>query len=280
MSLIPVITTHKFNTKPQTLDYTSEVVKQSCFFKNKTYAITDYDIDFKDELFCNININELITPDFIKFNQCYEHMSTNPFEFEKISFNRFFLIKRFMEIYKYESIFHIDSDVLLYTNIVECKDFYISYDFTLSKNSCVSNSYLTYDMVADFCEKLLKVYELKERYFWYNDIKKIYQSMQAANKAGGICDMTFLKHYKTRKECNDFYLCGEMTSIIEDKTFDHHISDQDDYEFEDNHKKIKFVTGIPFCYNIKLEKDIQFLTLHFQGKSTKNIIYKYVTYNL
>ena len=280
MTSIPIVTIHKYNAKPQKTDYAVEVVKQSCFLKNKTYSITDYPVNCKDELFYNVNIEDLGTTEFHKFNDCYEHMSTNLFEFEKVSFNRFFLIKRFMEKYEYSSVFHIDSDVLLYTSVEDCKDFYSSYDFTLTNSACISNSYLSYEMVKDFCEKILKVYELKEKYFWYNDVKHIYTKMQNLKLNGGICDMTFLKHYTTRRECNSTFISGEMTSIITGQTFDHHIKyNNNEYEFENDHKKIKFISGLPYCFNKSLEKNIQFLSLHFQGDA-KRYLHKYTTYNV
>jgi len=54
---------------------------------------------------------------FSRFQNFYKHMSTNPFQFEKVCFERWFQIVEFLESNGIQSFFHIDSDNLLYSNV-------------------------------------------------------------------------------------------------------------------------------------------------------------------
>ena len=59
---------------------------------------------------------------------------------------------------------------------------------------------------------------------------------------------------------------GEMMFIIEDSAYDHNLREEDQYfETENERKKVKFVDGIPYIKNIKLDKLIKFNSIHFQG---------------
>ena len=184
-----------------------------------------------------------------------------------------------MSSHKFQNVFHLDYDVLLYTNINDIKHYYKDYDFTLSHGSSPHTSFFTYKMYVDLIEKILKTYTERENYFWYRYMKNIFTKMQTAGSTGGVCDMTFLNHFKKLKECNTKFLCGETTDIIDDTTFDHIIKDHKDYESDNKGiKNIIFKDNIPYCYNNNLNKLIRFNSLHFQGKY-KELIKDYITYN-
>jgi len=278
---IPVITVHSYGAKPQKNDYTSDVIKQSAYFKNTTFSITDYTPSVPDTLDCfeNISFKELITKDYELFMENYVHMSTNTFNFERSAIAKFFLIREFMARYKYDKIFHIDSDVLLYSHISSFIDYYNHYDFTLSRSHQCSNSFFTLDVISMLCDKILKIYCDKENYFWFNDLRNIYTKMQQQNLQGGVCDMTILQHYKQRKECNNTHTCGEMSEVIDDWSFDHQIRQSYDYSMCNGRKDIRFINNVPVCYNAKINKNVRFYSLHFQG-AAKEYLDEYTTYNI
>jgi len=59
---------------------------------------------------------------------------------------------------------------------------------------------------------------------------------------------------------------GEMMTIRDGATYDHNINVPDqDFEFENGTKKVKIVDGEVFVHSHKLNKDIKFNSLHFQG---------------
>ena len=64
-------------------------------------------------------------------------------------------------------------------------------------------------------------------------------------------------------------------SIINDSTYDHNINVSDQYFDFNGIKNIKIKDGYPYVYNHKLNKDIRFNSLHFQG-GAKNQISKFL----
>lgn len=276
---IPVVLIHKFNVKPHKTDYAAHAINQSLFFNNATFSITDYTPDTKsNELHVNLPFEEYITEEYLSFYHNYEHMSTNPVEFEKACFLRFFILKEFMQRNNFNKIFHIDSDVLLYTTIEDHVQRFNT-DFTLSNSQHIANSFLSLNFVQDFCKKIHEVYTKKEDHFWFRDMKKIYNRMSLEGRPGGIVDMSYLEQYKKRNECNELKLtCGEMTEIKDDRVFDFSMKhNKGGFQMKDGVKNITFVDKIPFCYNEELQKNVQFLSLHFLG-NTKEILHNYVTY--
>jgi hypothetical protein len=276
---IPTVIIHFYNAKPQNYDYARHTIKQACAQKNKVFTLMDYVPEVEHSLHQHLNVNELLDTDSMLFVENYVHMSTNYYNFERACMLRLFIMKAFMRKFNYEKIFHIDSDVLLYANIDSIAPNYKNYDFTLTNNQHSANSFFTLPVLEDICEKLLKTYVDKENYFWWRYMTKIYNKMLADNKKGGICDMTFLNHYKTLKECNNKFSCGEMTDIINGCRFDHLIKhSEESFNMREGIKNIEMREKIPFCYNNKLKTEIQFLSLHFQG-NTKDKLQDYVTYN-
>ena len=276
---IPVVTVHSYNAKSQKTDYTSHVLNQSCFLKNLTFSLTDYvpNVSTKIESHTNILFESLKTKEYELFMNNYVHMSTNKQRFEQTAISKFFLLKEFMQKFNFTKIFHIDSDVLLYKNISFFEDYYSHYDFTLTYNQQCGNSFFTLEMLQDLCEKILKIYIDRDKYFWFVDLQKIYERTPPG-QPGGICDMTILKHYKERKECNSRFTCGEMSEIVDGFRFDHHIRSKDDsYEMDGERRKIEFINNTPNSFNKNLNKHIKYLSLHFGGKA-KEYLHEYITY--
>lgn len=275
----PVVIICKDNLKPSTQTITEYAIKQSLFYENPTYLLSDFSINIKHEKFQQIPLIELENKDSQNFNTNYIHMSSNHVEFEKTCIWRHIIMKNFMEGINIKKIFHIDYDVLLYCNISDIISYYEHYDFTLSKGQAPSNSFFSIEFYKDFVSKINMMYEQKENHFWFRDLSSIYTNMKKLSLKGGICDMTLLKHYNSRKECNDNYIGGEMTQIVDNKTFDHHIKHGDrEYEMENNIKNIKFINNIPYCFNLSLSTNIRFLSLHFQG-TAKEYLHEYTTYD-
>ena len=120
-----------------------------------------------------------------------------------------------------------------------------------------------------------------------------------SNSLGGVCDMTLWSifanqdHGEGMTETDATATAGPAANYIRDIsqifnktcTLDHHLSHVGEYESitvsRDGHsvvqKNIKFINRIPYCFNNKLQKDIKFHTLHFQG-SAKSCLSNYLNY--
>ena len=278
--MTPVIIICKQGLKPNAPILTTHTAKQSLYHNNPTYLISDFPVNIENKLFKQFNLNDFINNDFIKLQKNYIHLNQLPEDIVFMWISKYFILKKFMENLNLKKIFLIDYDVLLYTEIKKIETFYSQYDFTLSKNSAGSNSFFSYNMIKDFTEKVFILYEEKENNHWFNHLKQTYKDMLNQGLEGGICDMALLNFYKNCNTTNNKFIGGEMTQIINNKTFDHHIKyDDSEYKKINFIKNIKYVNKIPYCFNLKLKKYIQFLSLHFQGAS-KDFLHQHITYNL
>ena len=99
---------------------------------------------------------------------------------------------------------------------------------------------------------------------------------------GGICDMTLLYYYAHNQETfvglqlpTFPTIDNDLTQIFDNTlTFDLHLATHgnhlypEDYETDNsNNKKIKYIDNQPYCFNKRLNKDIKFILLHFQGRN-------------
>ena len=100
-----------------------------------------------------------------------------------------------------------------------------------------------------------------------------YNNMQRHNKPGGVCDMTLLNMF--REKC-DYgggpNRVGEMMTVINDATHDHNINVNDsDYSMHNNIKNFHIIDNKIYVFNERLNKDIEFKSLHCQGAAKKYI---------
>jgi len=90
--------------------------------------------------------------------------------------------------------------------------------------------------------------------------------------------MTVLWHF-----CNENSPEIITKILLNDTTFDHSINnscnhENDEYLMENGLKKIEFIDGEPYGFNVLQQKKVRFHNLQFQG-NTKHLMDNYVRYN-
>lgn len=224
-------------------------------------------IDFKK--YCN-RIDE--------FQKLYRHFSTNSYQQELICIIRWIIIYNYMKEFKIKRAFICDSDVFIYDNITNIdKDYLSSYDFMLcsshSKDVTGGQSIWNFSNLQNFVIFCFKFYKQQ-----LPNIEKWHKSYKAP---GGICDMTLLYYYAHNQETfvglqlpTFPTIDNDLTQIFDNTlTFDLHLATHgnhlypEDYEVDNitKNKKVKFINKKPYCFNKRLNKDIRFILLHFQG---------------
>ena len=156
-----------------------------------------------------------------------------------------------------------------------------------SKNLSGSASIWNFMKLRDFIEFIFEFYSEE-------NIKLIENWWKNYKENGGICDMTLL-YYFANNGGNQFvglrlpeypYFKQDLTSVFNNEfTFDLHLGVYGNHPYPEEwekdestqNKKIKFIENKPYCFNKRLNKDIRFILLHFQGRN-KAIINKY--YNM
>lgn len=265
--MIPVILIHSGFQ-----DYLKYTLLQACKDNNVILIGTHDYIKHKNLTFYNIEDYTLYCNEFV---QLYEHKSTNGYDYELFCFLRWFILKDFMETHHLETIFYIDSDVMLYVNVTDEYPKYSQYDMTLLHRCAAVSSFFTKQGLDNFCKFVLNTYENKDEYN-YKKISSHFDVLQKSKKDGGVCDMTYFDFFHYYDEGGGPGKVGEMMTIIDDATYDHNINTPDQYFDFDSIKKIELINHIPYGYSHKLKKKIKFNSLHFQG-GAKQYINQYFT---
>jgi len=267
-------------------EYVHLCLKQALKFNNNVILITDVPDKYKKTGAKCINFNKYVkrSEDFQKI---YKHFSTNSYQFELICIIRWFVIYDYMKQENITRAFICDSDVLIYENLTMIDNMYLKdYNFMLcsshSKDVTGGQSIWNFDKLQDFVIFCFKFYK--------QQISNIEKWHLTYNKPGGICDMTLLYYFAhNEKEFQGLQLPNyptidnDLTQIFNNEfTFDLHLATYgnhlypDDYEvcLLNQNKNIKYIDDKPYCYNLRLNKDIRFILLHFQGRN-KNIMHGY-----
>jgi len=217
---------------------------------------------------------------FEDFNKIYRHMSANNPQLEYLCFIRWYILKNFLEENNIEKCFYFDSDIMLYSNMSEQVDSFLSQ----SNGFCVPyeqpefrwsasghNSFWTKQTLGEFCEFIFNTYASKEG---INKLKQKWDHHVKNNQPGGICDMTLFWLFFDSKNGENIDI---LSDVIDGSTYDDNINSSDnrfknEYRMKNNIKEVDWKDGKPYCYNLKLNKWIRFNTLHFQGETAKLLL--------
>jgi len=229
----------------------------------------EYDVEWHNyTLYKDRAQNELV--------KCYKHMSTNPAHYELICIARWFFTYDFVMMNSIDSAFIADTDVLLFCDVAKQKEKHFkNYRCTLTNNISAGISFINdVSVLGEYCQFVLDSYSGKDK-FHFDKAKSHYECLKGNGKPGGVADLTWWGLMK-QKNPGEY---GETTFVTNEMTtFDHCLGAIYGYESESGIKKIKYkeVDGklIPFCKHLRLQKDVRFNCLHFQGVSGKPMIEK------
>jgi hypothetical protein len=211
-----------------------------------------------------------------EFKHVYKHYSTNGYHYELINFQRWFILQDFLTANKLQRCLYLDSDTMLYVDVTEDSKKFANFDFTLSQMTSGCTFFLNrVEALSDFCNFLLDIYTLKDRYH-YDKMVGHFTARRINRLPGGVCDMTAFQLYNELR----FGEIGEAAQIIEGSVYDPAItSPAPGFEMENGIKKIIWREGIPYGKHVRTGKEIKFNSLQFQGR-TKHLMNQYYSGNL
>lgn len=202
------------------------------------------------------------------FKMAYIHMSSNPYDYELICFQRWFCIRDFVKTQKIENFLCMDSDVLLYCNIDEVMQQYISYDFTTCNKQGPGCALFNISSISDFCEYLMSMYTED---ILLNKMESMYQEIIDNRQLGGVCDMVAFVWFQDNTKCNVIDIAIPTNGTC----FDGCITWGQGFEMEDGKKKVYWIDNLPYGKLMNDQSLVRFYCLHFQGRS-KYSMYKYI----
>jgi hypothetical protein len=216
----------------------------------------------------HVNINNYISG-AENFAKTYQHLSSNPFDFELFCIQRWFIISDFLKTNSLENFFHADSDVMIFSDLAEEWPKFSNFSLALSQGSSGHNSFWNNaKILADFCDFVSNIYNQNDKEN-YEKMMAFWKNIKEDHKAGGVCDMTLLRFYRE----THLGTVGETAVIVNNSTYDDNISSS----IQGGTRYKMSVFGIKIIYwqaGLPYGKDdagslIKFNTLHFQGKKKR-----------
>ncbi len=217
----------------------------------------------------HININEYFEQ-AAEFENVYEHLSTNSYEYEIFCFQRWMILEEYVTARNFKEIFVCDSDIMLYSNITklmhnEHKDYDIGVAYNSSQQHVsIGLSYWKTQYLHLYNQCTFKLYQ--------NDnvglLKEKWHELVSLHGVGAISDMTsaisFFKEFCTKLRFFSF------EEVINEAIFENNINESssffpNEYRMKYGHKQLRWIDKIPYGYNLKQEKIIKFHGLHCQG---------------
>lgn len=127
-----------------------------------------------------------------KFESVYRHQSSNPYWYELICFQRWFIINDFVQKNNIDMLYGCDTDIMIYDDLSK----YIpqgTFKLTIANNNGPQCSFFTKESINNFCNYIIKQYTNPE---CLNRLLTRYRGFLTKNRPGGNCDMTMFEFCK------------------------------------------------------------------------------------
>lgn len=227
---------------------------------NKIYLLGDEsNRHLADEQVSHVLISDYYTQ-AEAFEPLYRHQTTNPYHYNLFCFQRWFLLKEFMEAMHFEHVFVCESDELLFCDVEKENIIYLNVDFTILNDHLANSILMSYPGIVKFTEFLTSAYsdtELK------STIDKLYQTRFYKGKRvymGGIDDMTLFSLYIQQHNGQ----IPDLGSPINGSCWDTGIHHDTGFLMENGIKKITWIDDLPYATYKNGEK-VRMLGIHFLG---------------
>lgn len=281
MQAYPIIIVHRGNQQ-----YIKECIKQAHFSNPKSRIILiGSDVVIDDIPFVEYYKIEDYFDYAQEFEKCYRHYSVNPWEFELFCFQRWFIIKEFIEKNNIHKFLHIDSDVLLYSDFTKEEEYVKNlekYDYTISFCCAHTSFFNKQEVIARYCN-LVSEYFKDDSFFaqFANDPNNpyiVFNSNKDIKCLKPLSDMTFWQYFSDvyGSKCLNTSHFIKNNSMINFNMYSHGTT----YGGIGNIHNIIFnKENKPHLYVLEQNGLIRMHSLHFQG-ARKQLMPKYATYNL
>ena len=195
----------------------------------------------------------------------YIHSSGNPAAAEIACLERWFVLARFCRAQAIKSVLYVDSDVMIFSDMLDASCRFADCDFTLSYGICGHASYWNdISVLEGLCDFILSTYGGAQSAGLIAKLES-FGILSEAEIAHGISDMTMLKLFAKRHEGK----VGETTDVIDGTTFDNNISFPDhgahQFQMHRGAKRLHWKNGQPFGTVAGSGQAIRFDLLHCQG---------------
>lgn len=211
-----------------------------------------------------VDISKIQSLESKSFKENYIHLGKSSPNYEMFCMLRWIILRDFMREYNIKECLHIDSDILIFSDLNKALNPFSNYKISLAHNLALTMHIKDIEILDEFSKYLLFKYTNENE---LNKLKDMYYKTDRINNgvAGSISDMDISREFFSRvKEP-----IGDLSEVVNDSIFDSAIV-YGEPEFEMlkkgkyKLKKIFFENKLPFCnYILNGEnKKIKFHSLH------------------
>lgn len=191
-----------------------------------------------------------------EFEKIYKHLSPNNLQYELFCFSRWFILKEYMQKNNINEGCYLDTDIMILDRIpLDLYDGKFNYTYD-SGHSSIFNL----ERLNDLCNYISDYYGNEDK---LNELEKIYKLKIDNNINEGISDMTLISLFAFENPD----ICRDLSIVNRGHIFDHNINCADGYESIYGKKKVYSIQNELYVKNLKLNKLIKVITLHFQGRA-------------
>ena len=213
--------------------------------------------------FCEVHLIQDYLDSTRHLAKIFRNFSPNSSDYELFCLERWFILRDFCLKNKVERVVHLDSDVMVYSDLHEAGKAFAGTDMVRTGFQMPASMFInSIAALGDFCDFMVSQYE--------NNISTLeagYQEWLSKGLTGGISDMHFLHEFVARGK----WTFGDNSAVTNASRFDHSANMDEGYEFDGDIKKFQFRGGQPYGTKRDTGESIRFHTIHFQGMSKKHI---------
>ena len=193
------------------------------------------------------------------FRQHYVHLSVNRPWLEQFCFERWFMIRELCRLHGLTSIIHLDSDVLVESDVGQVLAQRNGPKVMFSRRMGPHVAFFREMAQLDsLCEDILDTYRTPEA---VEGLRTTYAAIRERGQMGSISDMFFLTRLAER--AGDAY--GDTFSVVNDTFFDHCMGMKEGYKSRFGTKIVTHRRGLSYCKSLDTGKWVRVHALHFQG---------------
>lgn len=197
-----------------------------------------------------------------EFKPLYKYFSFLSYEFEWRCIERWFALRDFIRLTGITRFLHIDTDVLLFSNVTQEAERFDGYDATVARwdeQRLLAHYFLVnrVEFLEDFCEYATRLYSDE------NEVQRLALKNTNLNlrktrmTKAWVSDMSLLCDYYDQKQPNFYFLENTLKQGI---GFDSRITDVEGFQTEwgllrkHRIKKIRFENGLPTAWTVNGER--------------------------
>ncbi|MBX7137988.1 MAG: hypothetical protein K1X83_08395 [Oligoflexia bacterium] len=217
---------------------------------------------------------------FVPFRHRYFHLSVNPLWYERFCFERWFILREFCRRNGCERVVYCDSDVLIYSDLVEALKAWQGADYLNVTRGCWSTAVFNRMSALDgFLELLMEMFA-RNSVLWQETLDRLgFMRPYDGAASSGIDNLTDMFAIRIFNDLRPEIKGDHLYSIKDGGCFDRNISISapetpldPEFEAHGDRKRLSWQDGVPYAVARPDVGPVRMHCLHYQGNAKAYMI--------